>query len=96
MSEINQRITEVTLGLSRLSKEGFDIVELAKIWAQIPNSTQLESFDYYESARNCIENVSTLVDNQFPALPNGLKTAKKLRLLAGLLELKAAQIESIN
>ncbi len=96
MQEINQRITEVTIGLSRLSNEGFDIVELAKIYSQIPSSTSLVSADYYESARQCIENVSILVDNQFPSLPNGLKTAKKLRLLAGLLELKATQIESIN
>lgn len=94
MTELTQRVTEVTLGLSRLSKEGFDIVELAKIWAKIPTSTHLESKDYFDSARQCIEDVSALVDSQFPGLPQGIKTAKKLRLLAGLIEIKATQIES--
>lgn len=94
MNNLNQRITEVTMGLSRLSQEGFDIVEITKIWAKIPDGNP-ENEDYLDLANQCILEVSSLVDSRFPNLSTGLKTAKKLRLLASLLDLKANQIESL-
>ena len=95
MTDLNQRVTEVTFGLSRLSREGFDIADLVRIWAKIPDGN-IENEDTNYLATECIREISQLVDAQFAGLPKGAKTAKKLRLMAGLLELKATQVESLN
>lgn len=95
MNEINQRVAEVTFGLSRLSREGFDVSDLAKIWVLIPSGDPSDGKDYFHNAFQSIQAVSILVDNQFPQLSRGARTAKKLRLMAGLLELKATQVENL-
>ena len=83
--EINPQLSQIC------SEEMCNPVELNKIWNNIPD--QDEGSDYLE--RTCISllGLSDLVDDNFQKIPSNKKLAKKYRLMAKLLSLKAEQLD---
>lgn len=90
--QVVKRVEQVTVILCEIAKEGgFDLPELAKIWATLPID-ESGGMTYLEAASQCIIEVSALVDQTFPDVPYSLRVAKKFRLMSQLLSLKADQL----
>lgn len=90
--QVVRRVEQVTVILSKIAKEeGFDLSELAQIWATLPID-ESGGVTYLEAASQCIIEVSSLVDKTFPAVSYSERIAKKFRLMSQLLSLKADQL----
>lgn len=91
MTDLIRSVTQVTSELSCLAKEGYDLEDVTRIWAELPLQDS-EGLSYLEAASQCILEVSNLVDKTFPKLDNNQSIAKKYLLMAKLLTLKADQL----
>lgn len=94
MTDLIRSVTEVTNELSSLAKEGYDLEDVTRIWAELPLEDS-EGLTYLESASQCILEVSNLVDKTFPGLDKNHSVAKKYLLMAKLLTLKANQLHRL-
>lgn len=95
MKQIIAEVTEITSKLCQISLgNGVDLIKVAEIWALLPIE-DAEGITYLEAASQCILEVSSLIDSQFPNLSKDQRTAKKFYLMAELLKLKANQLERV-
>lgn len=92
MNDLIKKVTNVTNRLMEISREGYDLEQLTRIWAMLPVEDD-EGMSYLESASQCILEVSSLVNESFPKEGATERTARKYRLMASLLNLKADQLD---
>lgn len=96
MGDLIKHVTEVTTVLSDLAqKDGYNLKELTRIWVMLPIDDS-QGITYLEAASQSILEAAALVDNTFPTLEYHQKTAKKYRLMAELLRLKADQLDKLG
>jgi hypothetical protein len=86
-----KRVSQITTQLVDISQEGYDLKELTRIWSMIPIGE--DNMAYLESVSQCILEVSTLVDQKFGNLTQNQRSAKKYRLMARLLNIKADELD---
>lgn len=93
--KIFDSVAEATLKLNQIAKdEGFDPADLAKIWTYLPFE-DTKNLDF-RIIKDWIYQISELVDRQNGHLSQNSKIAKKYRLIATLLDTKAALILRIS
>ncbi len=92
--QILEQVSQITLRLAEIAQEGYSVTEITKIWVDLPTG-DLDGTSDLEAATKCILEVSNLVDKRYADLPINLKVAKKLKLMASLLDLKADQLNSL-
>lgn len=91
---------ETIVELTELAEEtGCDIADLVVVWSKIPVENQEGSDSLAESGEAIIalsDAVDKAVDKRYPGMPAHEKTAKKLRIMAKLINSKAELLESNN
>lgn len=92
MDHIVKRVTDIAEQLVTVADEGYSLKDVTRIWGDIPTDDEAE-MNYLESAGQSILEISSLVDQTFPNLSRPQRTAKKYRLMAKLLNLKADQLD---
>lgn len=90
---ISNKIEKIIVDLCELAKEEkVGLEDLVRIWTALPFDDR-GGMTYLERASECILEVSSLVNKYHPADTTAQKTARKLRIMSGLLKIKAEQLE---
>jgi hypothetical protein len=92
MDHIIKRVADITEELISVADEGYSLKDVTRIWGNIPVDDE-EGMTYLEAANQCILEISNLVNQRYPNLSKTERLAKKYRLMAKLLELKADQLD---
>lgn len=92
MQDIAQNPEKIDSQLEKICEEEMcSLDEIIEVWINIPNKN--EEMDYLEKACMCFLGISDLVDGNFQKFTPNKRLAKKYRLIAKLLKLKARQLE---